>query len=270
VDSILDRRVAPYKKDYALINPTDLTPRTGSMLTRVPANAAQYAPPPPGQRDDDLSGYHHRQAIGYLGLVLPILLVQVVRLRPNPVTDEWTGTSISAYYWTGAVALFAGVLAALSLFLLTYRGYANAYQKYDRGVAIVAGIAAGLVALFPTAPPTPMTPPWWAGWIGTTHIVATTILFSMFALFSLWLFRITAPGEPMTAEKKWRNAIYLVCGIGIVGSMLWTFLAGRANRSIFWPESSALGFFAWSWLTKGRALRSIRDTTAAVKNKVTS
>src|SRR4051812_133673 len=25
VDSILDRRVAPYKKDYALINPTDLT-----------------------------------------------------------------------------------------------------------------------------------------------------------------------------------------------------------------------------------------------------
>src|SRR3954468_9341682 len=75
VDSILDRRVAPYKKDYALINPTDLTPRTGSMLTRVPANAAQYAPPPPGQREDDLSGYHHRQAIGYLGLVLPILLV---------------------------------------------------------------------------------------------------------------------------------------------------------------------------------------------------
>ena len=89
------------------------------MLTQAPANAAIYAPPssPPGQRKDDLSGLRHRQVIGYLGLALPVLLVQLVRLRPNAPADQWTGNSVSAYYWTGAVALFTGLLAALSLLL---------------------------------------------------------------------------------------------------------------------------------------------------------
>lgn len=104
------------------------------MLTQVPQSASQQ-PPPPGQRPDDISGRRHRQVIGYLGLALPILLVQVARLRPNATLDNWTGNSISAYYWTGAVSLFVGLLAALSLFLLTYRGYANQSHKYDRIVA---------------------------------------------------------------------------------------------------------------------------------------
>ena len=89
------------------------------MLTQAPSIVSQYAPPAPGDRPDDLSGRAHRQVIGYLGLALPILLVQAERLRPNAPADQWTGDSISAYYWTGAVALFAGLLAALSLFLLT-------------------------------------------------------------------------------------------------------------------------------------------------------
>lgn len=240
------------------------------MLTQAPASAFRYMPPPTGQRDDDLSGYRHRQVIGYLGLALPVLLVLVERLRPNAPSDQWSASSISAYYWTGAVALFAGLLAALSLFLLTYRGYANAYHKYDRAAAIVAGAAAALVALFPAAPPPGVRPPWWAGWIGITHGVAATILFAMFALFSLWLFRLTDPVEPPTADKERRNAIYLVCGIGIVASMAWALVANWMHESIFWPESFALGFFAWSWLAKGRALRSIRSTLEAARAQLTS
>jgi hypothetical protein len=159
--------------------------------------------------------------IGYLGLALPILLVQVQRLRPNAPSDQWTGDSISAYYWTGAVSLFVGLLAALSLFLLTYRGYANESYKYDRGAAIIAGIAAAVVALFPTSPPRGLAPlPWWGDWIEKTHMLAAVILFSMFAVFSLWLFRKTAPGEQPPADKTRRNAIYLLCGFGIIGSML--------------------------------------------------
>ena len=49
------------------------------------------------------------------------LLVQLVRLRPNAASDQWSGDSISAYYWTGAVSLFVGLLGALSLFLLRKR-----------------------------------------------------------------------------------------------------------------------------------------------------
>jgi len=240
------------------------------MLTQPPT-ASQRPPPAPGQRPDDMSGRRHRQVIGYLGLALPILLVQMARLRPNAPSDQWSGDSISAYYWTGAVSLFVGLLAALSLFLLTYRGYANESHKADRGAGIIAGIAAALVAIFPTAPPTGTAAlPWWADWINKTHTFAAIALFSMFAVFSLWLFRKTASGEQPPADKKRRNAIYLLCGVGILVSMAWAVVAGQSGHSIFWPESLALVFFAWSWLVKGQALRSITSTLTAAKDKVTT
>lgn len=241
------------------------------MLTQAPpAAAARYLPPAAAQAPDDLSGHRHRQVIGYLGLALPILLVQAVRLRPGLAEDRWVGNSISAYYWTGAVALFVGVLASLSLFLLTYRGYANESGKYDRGAAFIAGVSAAVVALFPTEPPGGIVPPWWAEWIDTTHKIAATTLFSMFAVFALWLFRRTAPGETVTPAKRRRNGIYLLCGVGIVLSMTWAALAGISRRSMFWPESFALGFFAWSWLVKGEALRSIRSTLGTATDKLSS
>ena len=234
------------------------------MLTKPPPTAATYARPEPEQRPDDLSGHAHRQVIGYLGLALPILLVQAERWRPNAPADLWRGDSISAYYWTGAVSLFVGLLAALSLFLLTYRGYANESYKYDRGAAIVAGVAAAFVAVFPTTPPAGVPPlPWYGDWVSVIHAAAAIILFSMFAVFSLWLFRKGGPEGEREADKKRRDAIYLLCGIGILASMGWAVVAGRSDRSIFWPESLALGFFAWSWLTKGRALRSVKTTLGA-------
>lgn len=241
------------------------------MLTQAPAIASQYSPPPPGQRPDDLSGRTHRQVIGYLGLALPILLVQLVRVRPNAPSDQWTGDSISAYYWTGAVSLFAGLLAALSLFLLTYRGYANPSNKYDRGASIVAGVAAAVVALFPTMPPPGRltTLPWWHAWVNVTHTVAAITLFTMFAVFSLWLFRKTAPGTKPPADKKRRNMIYLIAGVGILASMAWAVVSRVSGGSIFWPESFALLFFAWSWLVKGQALDSISSTLSTAKAKMT-
>lgn len=240
------------------------------MLTQPPPTASQQPPLAPGQRRDDVSGHRHRQVIGYLGLALPILLVQLVRLRPNATSDQWAGDSISAYYWTGGVSLFAGLLAALSLYLLTYRGYANESHKWDRRVAIIAGVAAAFVAIFPSSPPSGIALPWWREWISTTHAVAAIILFSMFAVFSLWLFRKTAPNEQPTTAKKWRNTIYLLCGIGIVVSMGWAYFAGQLGRSIFWPESLALIFFASSWLVKGRAVQSIKSTLGVAKDQVTN
>jgi hypothetical protein len=241
------------------------------MLTQPPPLAARFAPAASSEASDDLSGHAHRQVIGYLGLALPILLVQAERLRPNAPSDAWVGSSISAYYWTGGVSLFVGLLAALSLFLLTYRGYANTAGRYDRAAALVAGSAAAVVALFPTTPPAGLVArlPWWRDWMGTTHAVAAMILFTTFALFTLWLFRLGTANNTPTAEERRRDAIFLACGIGILASMAWATAARWSGRSIFWPESSALGFFAWSWLVKGRALRSVKSTVGAATAKVT-
>ena len=72
----------------------------------------------------DLSHRFHRSLIGYLGILLPVLLYGLAGLRPTTDLPRWeTLNSISAYYHTGAVAVFVGVLFALALFLLTYRGY---------------------------------------------------------------------------------------------------------------------------------------------------
>jgi hypothetical protein len=239
------------------------------MLTEPPPTAPPPAIAADEHQSDDRSGHAHRQVIGYLGAALPVLLQIFVRFRPNAAADQWSGDSISAYYWTGAVSLFVGLLAALSLFLLTYRGYNNDDGKYDRGAAIIAGIAAAVVAIFPTSPPKGVTTlPWWHDSISMTHRIAAIILFSMFAIFSLWLFRKTKPGEQPSDDKKRRNLIYLMCGFGIVASMIWALVAGNSHRSIFWPESFALGFFALSWLVKGRALHTIKATIGAATDKL--
>jgi NADH:ubiquinone oxidoreductase subunit 6 (subunit J) len=235
----------------------------GPEATKVSTTELQARSSP-----DDRSDNAHRQLIGYIGLLLPMVLIIIVLIRDG--AEAWTKLdSISAYYYTGAVAAFVGMLVSLALFLFTYRGFENRYQKYDRWTARVAAIAAVLVAFFPTkAPAGAVALSWWAPVTGVLHYVGAVVLFSMFAVFALLLFRRTADGAQASIEpgevaaKKQRNFIYLVCGVLIVFAMAWAGYNGFNDKSIFWPESLALAAFAVSWLVKGYAHRSIRKMFA--------
>ena len=172
--------------------------------------------------------------------------------------------SISAYYYSGAVVAFVGMLVALALFLITYRGFENKYGWVDRLAARIAGCAALLVAFFPTTAPDGYPElPWWTALSRVVHYLSAIVLFSMFALFCLWLFRMSST-DPPPPDKRRRNLIYILCGIAILIGMGWAAVAGRNEQPIFWPESLALIAFAISWLVKGRAPRTIanavRDT----------
>jgi len=79
----------------------------------------------------------------------------------------------------------------------------------------------------------------------------------MFAVFALWLFRITPDGGNAATAKRRRNWVYLTCGIAIVAAMAWAGIAGWTGSSIFLPESLALVAFSVSWLVKGYAHRTI-------------
>jgi hypothetical protein len=103
--------------------------------------------------------------------------------------------------------------------------------------------------------------------MGVAHHVAAIVLFAMFAFFALWLFRLTAHGEQPAADKRWRNRIYLVCGLVIVGCMGWAGFNGLKGRPIFWPESIALIALALSWLVKGYALRTIVGTARSLVHR---
>jgi hypothetical protein len=210
-------------------------------------------------RPDDLSDRAHRQLIGYIGLVLPLVLIYMAIARDG--VAQWRKLeSISAYYYTGAVTAFVGMLVALALFLFTYRGYANPYHRFDRAAAVIAAIAALGVALFPTRAPDGVAAlTWWEPWEGRLHHVCAVALFLMFAVFALWLFRLTPDPETAAPDKRTRNHVYLACGVAILVCIAWAGWAAINGRSIFWPESVALVAFAVSWLVKGRAHTTIAE-----------
>jgi hypothetical protein len=215
---------------------------------------------PGTRRADDRSSNAHRQLIGYTGLALPVTLIAMTWLIPARGLPRWgVLNSISAYFYTSANAAFVGLLVALALFLFTYRGYANELGWADRAASNIAGVAALGVAVFPTSAPLPeLEVPWWAGWMVWVHYGSAILLFSMFAVFSLWLFRKTGGGPPSSGKAR-RNRIYLTCGLVIVVGIAWTAANALTGHCIFLPETVVLTAFAVSWLTKGYALRSIRD-----------
>jgi len=233
---------------------------------RLAARALEPLVPP--RESDDLSSHGHRQLIGWLGLALPVLLWVIAGLRPTEGLEPWALlASVSAYYFTGAVAAFVGVLVALSVFLFTYRGYDNASHRWDRLAAIVAGSAAVLVAFFPTeAPPGVKAPLWWSPRSDTIHAAAATCLFGAFIVFSLFLFPKSGrpAGAPVRAAKRVRNGIYILCGVAMLACVAWVWVAKTRGAPIFWPESLALGFFAVSWLAKGRAHQTAATAAARV------
>jgi hypothetical protein len=227
------------------------TPNTGQALEPLFATA----------EPDDLSSHAHRQFIGFLGLVLPVILWLIAGVRPIEGLPRWELLgSVSAYYYTGAVAAFVGILVALGVFLFTYRGYNNDYRRRDRVAAIIAGLAAVLVASFPTGAPNPLSvPSWWTPRTDTIHHISAGVLFCSFSFFSLILFPKSkvAAGEPLPLDKRVRNWIYILCGIAMVGCILWAWNTDFTGSPMFWPEALALEFFAVSWLVKGRADKTV-------------
>jgi len=216
----------------------------------------------------DLSVKAHRQLIGYLGLLLPIVLYLMAGLRSTAGLQPWKLlSSVSAYYYTGAVGVFVGVLFALSLFLFAYRGYEN--DQIDRIVGKIACVAAIGVPLFPTKPPLgSLGPSWWTPIMDKLHLVSAIVLFGSFILFALWLFRKSRIPRfrDRPQEKQARDTVCLLCGIAMILGMIWAVTASFFGGSIFWPETIAIEAFAVSWLTKGEAHLSVVRAARLVTN----
>jgi Protein of unknown function (DUF998) len=210
---------------------------------------------PTSDPPDQLSLQAHRRIIGTLGLLMPLLIYLLAGVRPTVGLARWRPLwSVSAYYYSGAVGVFVGVLFALSLFLFSYQGYKGV--KVDRVVGAVGGLAALVVALFPTAAPAGLPElAWWSQATGVIHYGAAAVLFLSFIVFAVWLFRKsdTPRRRDRPADKRRRDDICLVCGLVMIVCVLWTGIAKYEDAPIFVPESLAIVAFAVSWLVKGEA-----------------
>ena len=127
-----------------------------------------------------------RRAIGWLGMLLPVVLVIGSMLvgKCNVVQP-----SISHYYYTNMREVFVGVLSAVSLFLFSYKGHSN----LDSWASNVAGFFCLCVAIFPTdieSYPCQNKLDSFISWSHQEyiHLTCASLFFIVLALMSIFLF----------------------------------------------------------------------------------
>ena len=164
--------------------------------------------------------------------------------------------SISASHYASSSLLFEGTVFAVGMFLICYRGY----DVRDFWITTVGGIMALILTLFPT------DSPFYPGafnfmgidssitrWI---HNVSAITFFFCLAFMEIWQFTKTNTDTP-TEQKKKRNILYRVCGIGMIVSI---FLGGALNFLFGLPYTTYIGeglgleFCGVAWLVKGETI----------------
>ena len=179
-----------------------------------------------------------RAMIGWLGMLLPWIVVLLILDFPE---------SISATWYTNACTPFMIILGSASFLLICYKGY----DKIDDILLTCSGIAGLGICLFPCS--IEEVP----GKVGTflidceissiIHTVSAIIFFGLLAYNSFFLF--TKSSGEMTRNKKIRNIIYRVSGVGMVASFLLLLLPSFPIK-IWLVETIALFFFGVSFLAK--------------------
>ena len=205
-----------------------------------------------------LSYLELRTAVGILGIAFPL----VIFLGGRIIFGEGLQGSISSYYYTGMRDVFVGILCAIGVFLLSYKGY----KPIDSIAGNLACFFAVGVALFPTSPAA--NPSSQQEIIGHIHIGFASLYFATLAFFSLILFTKTDPGKKPSHRKLQRNKVYITCGILMVLCLILIVAVHISHvvdvndtlsrgSSVFWLESIAIVAFGVSWMTKGGAI--LRD-----------
>ena len=180
-----------------------------------------------------------RRLVGLLGTTLPFVL-----LWGGMLSDTKLQSSVSAYYHTYMRDYFVGLLFAIGVFLVSYRGYRDSFDNVMTSLA--GGFAIG-VALFPTG----------TNWIGYVHWTLAAAFLSILAVMSFFFFtKSDVPAKNMSAEKKQRNLVYRVCGfiiiLCLVLILVHSFIVPLGPvGTVFVLEAVALVAFGFSWLVKG-------------------
>ena len=189
--------------------------------------------------------------IGVLGMLLPIIVCVLSLVFGYNFPDSISAT----YFVPTCITPFMIILGAAGILLINYNGY----DKVDDVLNTAAGIFGLGVCLFPCAATS-------EPFIGTfnlpanisdiIHMISAIGFFGILAYNSLFQFTKGAP-DP-TPEKKKRNIIFRVCGIGMIASFILLPIASldfvNIPHVIWIIETIALAFFGISWLTKANCI----------------
>ena len=199
-----------------------------------------------------------RNLAGFLGMILPwiSLIGAIIVSNTTGVPAEfWPTLSISATYYI--CPALTGVLTAASVVLMCYDGY----NLRDNIVTTISGVFGIMIVLFPCACtvsgemvgffqlPVAIS--------NTIHCASACAFFILLSINSLFLFTL-GEKEP-TKQKKIRNIIYRVCGIGMLCALILMVLPVSFFAKTFVVEAIALTFFGISWLVKGQVFGILKD-----------
>ena len=199
-----------------------------------------------------------RNLAGFLGMILPwiSLIGAIIVSNTTGVPAEfWPTLSISATYYI--CPALTGILTAASVVLMCYDGY----NLRDNIVTTISGVFGIMIVLFPCACtvsgemvgffqlPVAIS--------NTIHCASACAFFILLSINSLFLFTI-GEKEP-TKQKKIRNIIYRVCGIGMLCALILMVLPVSFFAKTFVVEAIALTFFGISWLVKGQVFGILKD-----------
>lgn len=201
-----------------------------------------------------------RRAIGFLGIGLPFVLIFGKLL----VDGGGLLNSISGYYYSGMRDVWVGVMCAIGVFLLSYRGYG----RVDDIAGNIAAVAAVGVALFPT---TPANGDRTDEIIGFLHLGFAAVFFLTLAFFCIVLFTKSDKEIP-GARKPERNRLYVASGVIMLVCLALIVLCGlvfdELTKDLYpalWLESVAILAFGVAWLTKGGTLLPDKPVTAGTR-----
>lgn len=190
-----------------------------------------------------------RKACGWLGMLLPIIVL-VLCLVFQCVPGHIFPDSISqTYFFEPTITPFMIILGSASILLMCYRGY----EKIDDIINTLTGISGLCICLFPCMATRDLYIGTFqldrvtSGWI---HNISAVVFFGLLAYNVIFLF--TKSGGEITKNKKIRNIIYRVCGIGMVVALLAIVLVSIFSiyAGTWLVEAVALFFFGIAFLTK--------------------
>ncbi|WDF67435.1 hypothetical protein PQ465_14105 [Sphingobacterium oryzagri] len=195
-----------------------------------------------------------RRAIGYLGMLLPIILVLLSLFH---FFDTDIQPSISHYYFTNLREVFTGTLCAVAFFLICYQGNGNrVFWKNDNLLTNIAGVMALGVALVPTNPLAGQELAYSLFSINlkVLHYVFAAILFLSFSLLAIHVFTLgQAVNGEIPVSMLNENKIYRACGYAILLFIVLIPISSFPYATLIF-ETLSLLTFGIAWLVKGRAL----------------
>jgi hypothetical protein len=202
-----------------------------------------------------------RRVIGFLGIALPISLLA---FSLPPFFNTSIQPTISHYYYTNLREIFTGILCAVGLFMIRYKGLGNTqWWKNDNLLTNIAGVMAISIAFIPTNPLKDTDKidtliPYAYPFIGFVHYGLAIILFLSFSILSLFVFTL---GQEQTRDIPTsiinENHIYRFCGISILVFIILIPISDVlhwSNYSTLIFEALSLFSFGIAWLIKGRVL----------------